>query len=99
MPGDRTNRGPPDDRWFELQQLLQRCRSGLMHSGPDRRLDTFQIESAGCLTVAENQAKQLFYFTGDFFLDRCGRFFSWPDGAVSVTGRSSQIRVLTSTSC
>jgi hypothetical protein len=47
-----------------------------MHRGTDRRLDTFQIESASRFTVAENDVKQLLYFAGDFFLDRFGRFFS-----------------------
>jgi hypothetical protein len=69
-----------------------------MHSGTDRRLDTLQVESAGRLAIAENDVKQLLYFAGDFLLDRFGRFFSWVDGAVSVTGRNAQICSLTSNS-
>lgn len=84
-------------RRFELQQLYQRRSPGVMHRGTDHGLDTLQIEAAGCPAVAENDEKQLIYFAGDFLLDRFGRFFSWADGAVSVTGRSWQIRVLTST--
>jgi hypothetical protein len=47
-----------------------------MHSGTDRGLDTFQVESASRFAVAENDAQQLLYFAGDFLLDRFGRFFS-----------------------
>ena len=86
-------------RRLELQQLRQGTGAGVMHRGTDHGLDTLQIEVAACPAVAENDAKQLIYFAGDFFLDRFGRFFSWADGAVSATGRSSQIRVLTSTNC
>ena len=86
-------------RWLELQQLRQGNRPGLMHSGTDRCLNTLQVELAGRLAVAENDAKQLLYFARDFFLDRFGRFFSWADGAVSVTGRSPQICSLMSNSC
>lgn len=86
-------------RRFELQQLRQDTGPGVMHRGTNRGLDTLQIELAVGLAVAENNAKQLLYFAGDFFLDRFGRFFSWADGAVSTTGRSWQIRVLTSTNC
>jgi hypothetical protein len=70
-----------------------------MHSGTNRCLDTLQVESARRLAVAENDAQQLLYFAGDFFLDRFDRFFSWADGTVSVTGRSPQIFSLTSNSC
>jgi hypothetical protein len=86
-------------RLFELQQLRQSQGSGLMHRSTDRCLDTLKIESASRLAVAKNDAKQLLYCAGDFFLDRFGRFFSWADGTVSDTGRSSQIRSLTSNSC
>jgi hypothetical protein len=86
-------------RQFELQQLRQGTGAGVMHRGTDHRLDALQIELASCLAVAENNAKQLIYFAGDFLLDRFGRFFSWADGIVSATGRNSQIRVLTSTNC
>jgi tetratricopeptide (TPR) repeat protein len=86
-------------RWFELQQLAQSHGPGLMHRSTNRCLDTLEIESASRLAVAENDAKQLLYFAGEFFVDRFGRFFSWADGAVSVTGRSSQIRSLTSNNC
>ena len=86
-------------RRFESQQLRQGTGPGVMHRGTDHGLDTLQIKLAGCPAVAENDAKQLIYFAGDFLLDRFGRFFSWADGVVSATGRSSQIRVLTSTNC
>lgn len=86
-------------RRFELQQLRQGNGAGVMHRGTDYGLDALQIELAGGPAVAENEAEQLIYFAGDFLLDRFGRFFSWADGAASVTGRSSQIRVLTSTNC
>ncbi len=86
-------------RRVKLQQLRQGCGPGLMHRGTDRRLDTLQIESASRLAVAKNDVKHLLYFAGDFFPDRFGSSFSWADGAVSATGRSSQIRVLTSTNC
>jgi len=71
----------------------------VLHRGTDHSLDTLQIELAVGPAVAENDAEQLIYFAGDFLLDRFDRFFSWADGAVSATGRSSQIRVLTSTNC
>jgi hypothetical protein len=86
-------------RLFELQQLRQRHGPGLMHSGTNRGLDTLQVESASRIAVAENDAKQLLYFAGDFLLDRFGRFFSRDGGAVSVAGRSPQICSLTSNSC
>lgn len=63
-------------RWLELQQLCQSTGPGVMHRGTDHGLDTFQIELAACPAVAENDAKQLIYFAGDFFLDRFGSFFS-----------------------
>lgn len=86
-------------RRFELQKLCQSHGPGLMHRGTDHSLNAFQIELAGCPAVAENDAQQLLYFAGDFFLNRFGRFFSSADGAVSLTGRSAQIRVLTATNC
>ena len=73
-------------RLFALQQLRQRHGPGLMHSGTDRCLNTLQVELAGRLAVAENDAKQLLYFARDFFLDRFGRFFSCVDGAACSTG-------------
>ena len=85
-------------RRFELQKLRQRHGPGLMHGGPDRRLDTLQVKTASRFAVAENDAEQLLYFAGDFLLDRFGRFFSCADGAVSSTGRSAQICSLTSNS-
>ena len=86
-------------RRFESQQLTQGTGPGVTHRGTDHGLDTLQIELAGCSAVAENNAKQLIYFAGYFPQDCFGRFFSWADGAASVTGRSSQIRVLASTNC
>ncbi|HEY5047300.1 MAG TPA: hypothetical protein VII49_04695 [Rhizomicrobium sp.] len=86
-------------RLLESQQLRQSHGAGLVHRSTDRCLDTLKIESASGLPVAKNDAKQLLYFAGDFFPDRFGRFFSWADGTVSATGRSSQIRSLTSNSC
>jgi hypothetical protein len=70
-----------------------------MHRGTNRCLDTFQIESASRFAAAENNAQQLLYFAGDFLLVRFGRFFSWAAGAVSVTGRSSQICSFTANNC
>jgi hypothetical protein len=49
-----------------------------MHRGTDHGLDTLQIELAACPAVAENDAKQLIYFAGDFFPDRFGGFFPEP---------------------
>ena len=54
-------------RWFKLQQLGQSHRPGLMHG-----FDTFEIESASRLTVAQNDAQQLLYLAGEFFVDRFG---------------------------
>jgi len=51
----------------ELQQLGQSHRPGLMHG-----FDTFEIESASRLTVAQNDAQQLLYLAGEFFVDRFG---------------------------
>ena len=86
-------------RWLQLQQLCQSTGPGVMHRGTDHGLNTLQVQLAGCPAVAENDVKQLLYFAADFFLDRFGRFFSCVDGEASATGRSSQIRVLTSTNC
>jgi hypothetical protein len=86
-------------RLFELQQLGQSHGPGLMHRSTDCSLDTLEIESASRLAVAQNDAQQLFYVAGEFFLNRFVRFFSWADGLASVIGRSSQICVLTSTNC
>jgi hypothetical protein len=61
---------------FELQQLSQGSGPGLMHCGTDRCLDTLQVESAGRFAVAENDAKQVLYFAGDFLPDDFSRFFS-----------------------
>lgn len=63
-------------RRFELQQLCQGTGPGVMHRGTDHGLDTLQIELAAGPVVAENDAKQLIYFAGDFFPDRFGSFFS-----------------------
>ena len=63
-------------RRLELQQLRQSNGSGVMHRRTDHGLDTLQIELATCPAVAENDAKQLVYFAGDFFVDRFGSFFS-----------------------
>src|ERR1035438_384439 len=68
-----------------------------MHGGADGCLDTFQIELASGLAVAENDAQQLLYFAGDFLLDRLCRFFSWADCSACSTGRRRQIFRLTST--
>jgi hypothetical protein len=56
--------------------LGQSTGPGVMHRGTDRGLYTLQIELAACPAVAENDAKQLIYFAGDFFPDRFGSFFS-----------------------
>jgi hypothetical protein len=86
-------------RWFQLQQVRQGSAPGMEQSGTDDCLDTLQIESASRFAIAENDAKQLLYFVGDFPLDDFRRFFSWADGMASATGRSAQICVLTSTNC
>jgi len=59
----------------------------------------FQFPSPRLTVGAEDHAQQLVYFARDFLLDGFGRFFSWADGAVSSTGRNSQICSLTSNSC
>jgi hypothetical protein len=61
-------------RRFKLQKLRQATGPGVMHRGTDHGLDTLQVQLAGCPAVAENDVKQLLYFTGDFFLDRFGFF-------------------------
>jgi len=86
-------------RLFKLQQLRQSDGSGRMHRSTDRCLDTLEIEAARRPAVAQNNAQQLLYLAGEFFLDRFGSFFSWADATASITGRSSQICVLTSTNC
>ena len=79
-------------RRFELQQLRQGPGPSPMHHGTDHSLDTLQIELAGCLAVAENDAQQLIYFAGDFLLDRFSRFFpglmEWSRSLAAV-GRSA----------
>jgi hypothetical protein len=48
-------------------------------------------------TVAEDERQQMFYFAGDFLLDRFRRFFSWGVASSSVVGRKRQRVLLTST--
>ena len=84
---------------FELQQLGQGCRSGLVQRGTNRRLNTLQIELARRFAVAENEVDQPLCFAGDFLPDDLRCFFPCTDNAVSATGRSLQIRVLASTNC
>ena len=81
----------------ELQQLCQGYCTGLMHRGTDRRLAALQIQSASRPALTEDNAKELLYFAGDFFLDRFGRFFSWSVCSVCSIGRDRQILRLTST--
>ena len=86
-------------RLFKLQQLRQSDGSGRMHRSTDRCLDTLEIEAARRPAVAQNDPQQLFCMAGEFVYDRFGSFFSWADATASITGRSSQICVLTSTNC
>src|ERR1017187_765777 len=69
----------------------------MMHRGPDRCLVALQIETAGRFLIAKNSADQLFYFAGDFLLDRLRLFFSWAVCSICSTGRARQIFRLTST--
>ena len=48
-------------------------------------------------TFAEDERQQMFYFAGDFLLDRFRRFFSWGVASSSVVGRKRQRVLLTST--
>jgi hypothetical protein len=61
----------------------------MKQSGTDDCLDTLQIESASRFAIAENDAKQLLYFAGDFPLNDFRYFFSYADGMASATGRSA----------
>jgi hypothetical protein len=65
-------------RLFKLQQLRQSHGPGLMHRSPDCCLDTLGIESASRPAAAQNDAQQLVYLAGEFFLDRFGSFFPGP---------------------
>jgi hypothetical protein len=42
-------------RRIELQQLLQHCRSGLVHAGTNRHLHRFQIQTTSRIPGAENK--------------------------------------------
>jgi len=86
-----------DIRRLELQQLRKGGSPGLMHRGADGCLYTLQIEAAGGLAVAENDAQQLLYFAGNFLANRFRRFFPWAVCSASSTGRKRQIFRLTST--
>ena len=48
-------------------------------------------------TFAEQQRQQMFYFAGNFLLDRFRRFFSWGVASASALGRNRQRVLLTST--
>ena len=85
-------------RGWELQELGQRCGSGVMHGGTHRHLDGFQIQTASLAATMEDDAQQLVYFARHFLADRFGRFFSWADSAGPSTGRNRQISSLTSRS-
>ena len=85
-------------RDWELQQLGQRGCPGPVHGRTHGRLQSFHLPTPRLAAGAEGHAQQLVYFTRDFLLDGFGRFFSWADGAVSPTGRNSQICSLTSNS-
>jgi hypothetical protein len=69
-----------------------------MHGRTNRHLDGFEIEAARFAPGAEDHAQQLVYFANDFLAERFGGFFFWADGGISSTGRSWQIRSLTSNS-
>ena len=66
--------------------------------GGSRYGELQQLGQRGCPGPMHGHAQQLVYFARDFLLDGFGRFFSWADGAVSPTGRNSQICSLTSNS-
>jgi hypothetical protein len=86
-------------RGRKLQQLGQRGGTCAVHGRTHRCLDRFQIQTPGLAPAVENDAQELIYFARDFLTDRFRRFFSWPDGIASATGRSLQICSFTSRSC
>jgi hypothetical protein len=81
-------------RLRELEQFGQHRRPSLMHGRADRHLDRFQIEAAGFVAAAEQDAQELVYFARDFPVDRFGRFFPWPVCGSGSAERVRQISVL-----
>ena len=79
----------------ELQQLMQRRSTGMMHGRTHSHLGRLQIEATRLAPLLENHPQQLVYFARDLLADRFRRFFSSGDN-VSSTGRARQISALTS---
>jgi hypothetical protein len=84
----------------ELEQLLQHCRSRLVHAGTNCHLHRFQIQTAGFFYRAEQEPEQMLYFAGDFLLNDFRRFFFCAVSSCSGSrGRAWQIFSLTSNNC
>ena len=84
------------------QQLLEQLCAGLAPRRSRGRLQRFQIPAMILAPGGEDHRQQLFYFLGDFLLDRRGRFFprAASDAACcssSSTGRRRQIFSFAST--
>ena len=84
-------------RIWKLQQVGQRGCPGMVHGGPYRHLQSFQVQVPCLTTTTEDDAQKLVYFARDFLTDRLCRFFS-SGASASATGRAWQTRSLTSTS-
>jgi hypothetical protein len=78
-----------------LEQMFKSACAGPVHGGASSRFDGFQIEAAASAQPGKHDIHQLFYFAGDFLLDRFGRFFSCGVRLFS-SGRNRQIFSLTS---
>jgi hypothetical protein len=83
----------------ELQELVERGRSGRMNGRTHRHLDGFQIQAVGVAPALEDNQQQLVYFARDLPADRFPRFFSCGDSESSAMGRARQIFSLTSSNC
>ena len=78
--------------------MAQGGSARLMHGGPHRHLDRFQVELSGFALVLKDDPEQVVYFALDFLLDHFGRFFFCTDTA-SAIGRTAQSCSLTNTTC
>jgi hypothetical protein len=61
---------------LELQQFAQGAGSGQMESSSQSAFDGLQIGASAVLSLSEDAAQQLVYFTRNFLMECSSRFFS-----------------------
>ena len=55
--------------------MRKRSGSSLMHRGANDCLDSFNFQTARLSAIPKDGSQQLFYFAGNFLVDRLCRFF------------------------